>query len=138
VAKQPVETSPQTLARNGGVLYLIIIGTGLFGEMFVRGKLVVWGDVTATATNIAASQTLWRMGVAGDLIMHVCDVPLMLIFYLLLRPVDKTLALLAMLFNMVQTATLVATKLALMAEGVKVQKWDEYAPSRNRAPSPPV
>lgn len=46
--------------------------------------------------------------------MHVCDVPLMLIFYILLRPVDKSLALLAMLFNMVQTATLVAFKLALV------------------------
>ena len=114
MTKQPVEPPPQTLARIGGALYLIIIATGLFSEMFVRGRLVAWGDVSATATNIVASQTLWRLGVAGDLIMHVCDVPLMLIVYLLLRPVDKTLALLAMLFNMVQTATLVATKLALM------------------------
>src|SRR5664280_2303623 len=113
MAKQ-TETSPQTLARIGGVLYLLIIVTGLFGEMFVRGKLVVSGDATATASNITASQVLWRVGVAGDLIMHVCDIPLMLIFYVLLRPVHKTLALLGVLFNLVQTAALVAFKLNLL------------------------
>jgi len=57
-----VDQSPRTLARFGGVLYLIIIAAGLFGEMFVRGKLVVSGDATATATKILAAQTLWRMG----------------------------------------------------------------------------
>lgn len=113
MAKQ-TETSPQTLSRIGGVLYLLIIVTGLFGEMFVRGKLVVSGDATATASNITASQVLWRVGVAGDLIMHVCDIPLMLIFYVLLRPVHKTLALLGVLFNLVQTAALVAFKLNLL------------------------
>ncbi|MEP6514247.1 MAG: DUF4386 domain-containing protein [Parafilimonas sp.] len=45
--------------------------------------------------------------------MHVCDVPLMLVFYVLLRPVNKNLALLAVLFNLIQTAVLVATKLNL-------------------------
>ena len=113
MAKQ-TEASPQKLARIGGVLYLIIIVTGLFGEMFVRGKLVVSGDATTTAANITASQVLWRVGVGGDLIMHVCDVPLMLIFYVLLRPVHKTLALLGVLFNLVQTAALVAFKLNLL------------------------
>ena len=113
MAKQ-TETSPQTLSRIGGVLYLLIIVTGLFGEMFVRGKLVVSGDATATASNITASQVLWRVGVVGDLIMHVCDIPLMLIFYVLLRPIHKTLALLGVLFNLVQTAALVAFKLNLL------------------------
>ena len=49
------ETSPQVYARIGGVLYLIIIVIGFCGEFFVRDKLVVPGDVTATANNIAAS-----------------------------------------------------------------------------------
>src|SRR6266849_2076986 len=95
-----VETSPQTLARLGGVLYLIIIVAGLIGELFIRDKLVVSGDVTATANNIMASQLLWRISVAGDLIVLVCAVPLALIFYVLLRPVSKNLALLAVFFNL--------------------------------------
>lgn len=108
------ETSPQVYARIGGLLYLIIIIAGIFGEAFVRSPLIVSGDATATAHNIMASELLWRIGIAGDLIMHVCDVPLMLIFYLLLSPVNKNLALLAILFNLIQTAVLVVNKLNLL------------------------
>ncbi|MGB9205613.1 MAG: DUF4386 domain-containing protein [Terriglobales bacterium] len=108
------ETSPQIYARIGGVLYLILILVGMFAVIFVRSKLIVSGDATATANNITASPLLWRLGIAGDLTMHVCDVPLMLIFYVLLRPVNRNLALLAVLFNLVQTAVLVANKLNLL------------------------
>ena len=108
------ERSPQRGARLAGVLYLAIILLGLFGELVVRGTLVVPGDAAATAAKIAASPLLWRAGIAGDLLMHVCDVPVILIFYWLLRPVSKNLALLATLFNLVQTAVLVLNKLTLL------------------------
>ncbi len=106
--------SPQSYARTGGVLYLIIIVAGLFGEFFVRGKLFVPGDATATANQIVASPLLWRVGICVDLVMQVCDIPLMLIFYVLLRPVNRNLALLNLLFNLIQTAVLVANKLNLL------------------------
>ncbi len=105
--------SIKTTARIGGILYLIIIVAGIFGELFVRNKLIVSGDATATANNIMSSQLLWRIGIAGDLIMHVCDVPLALIFYILLKPVNKNLALFAVLFILIQSAVMVATKLNL-------------------------
>lgn len=108
-----MKNSINKTARIGGILYLVIIVAGVFGEMFVRGKLIVAGNATATANNIVASQLLWRMGIAGDLVMHVCDVPLMLILYILLKPVNKNLALLAVLFTLIQTAVLVAYKLNL-------------------------
>jgi flagellar biosynthesis protein FliR len=76
-------------------MYLAIIGLGLFGEAAVRGSLVVAGDAAATASNIIASQSLWRTGIATDLLMHVLDVPLIVFFYLLLKPVSYPLALLA-------------------------------------------
>ncbi|MBL0740632.1 DUF4386 domain-containing protein [Chryseolinea lacunae] len=106
--------SPQSYARVGGVLYLIIIIAGIFGEFFVRGKLFVPGDATATAHQIAASPLLWRIGICADLIMQSCDIPLMLIFYVLLRPINRNLALLNLLFNVIQTAVLVANKLNLL------------------------
>jgi hypothetical protein len=93
-----VEQSPQRYARIGGVLYLAIIVLGIFGEAFVRGTLVVSGDATATANAIAASGSLWRVGIAGDLLMHVLDLPMILLLYVLL-----------------QTAVLVANKLNLLA-----------------------
>ena len=109
-----MSASINKLARIGGIFYLIIITAGIYGEMFVRPKLVISGDAAATANNIIASQLLWRTGIAADLLMHICDIPLMLIFYLLLQPVNKNLALLAMLFNLIQTAVLVANKLNLI------------------------
>src|SRR5260370_22388964 len=95
------EASPQVYARIGGVLYLIIIVIGFCSEFFVRDKLVVSGDVTATANNIMASESLWRISIACELILLVCAVALRLIFCVLLRPVTKNLALLAVFFNMV-------------------------------------
>ena len=108
------ERSPQRYARIGGILYLAIIFLGFFGEMVVRGTLVVSGDAAATANGILASELLWRAGIVGDLLMHVIDVPVIVILYLLLRPVSKSLALFATFINLVQTAVLVANKLNLL------------------------
>ena len=109
-----VEISPQVYARIGGLLYLVIIIAGMFGEIFVRGKLVVSGDAMVTAHNIMANQLLWRSGIAADLIMHVLDIPVMWVIYILLKPVNKNLALLVVLFNLIMTAVLVANKLNLI------------------------
>lgn len=110
-------TTPPTLIsfRVAGAMYLAIIVLGLFGEAFVRGALVDGGDAAATAANIMGAETLWRAGIAGDLVMHVLDVPLIVFFYLLLRPVSQALALLATVFNIVQTCMLAANKLTLVA-----------------------
>ena len=109
------ETSPQVYARIAGVLYLIIIVIGFCGEFFVRDKLVVSGDVTATANNIMASESLWRVQIAGDLILLVCAVALTMILYILLRPVNKNLALLAVFFNIVEFPIEAVSKLCLFA-----------------------
>lgn len=100
--------------RLGGVLYLLNIALGLFGEALVRGSLVGPGDPAATAAAIAAAPLLWRAGIAGDLLMQLIDLPLILIFYGLLRSVNRPLALLATLFNLVQTAALALNKLTLL------------------------
>ncbi len=105
---------PQGYARIAGVLYLIIIIAGALGQIFIRGKLIVPGDAISTAGNIMASQSLWRIGIAGDLLMHILDIPLMLTLYLLLKPVNKNLAVMAVLFNLIQTAVLVVNKLNLL------------------------
>ncbi len=108
-------TSPQTVARIGGALYLIIIFFGIFGEMVVRDKLIVWGDATATAERILASESLWRMSVAAELFYLLCAVALMAIFYVLLRPVSNDLALLAVFFNLVSIAIEASGRLHLIS-----------------------
>ncbi|CAD0007079.1 DUF4386 domain-containing protein [Flavobacterium chungangense] len=109
------ETSPQLYARIAGLFYLLIIIAGAFAETFVRNKLVVYGDATATANNIIHSEFLWKIGITADLIMQICDLPVIIILYYLLRPVNKKLALLNLSFNLIQTAVLVANKLNLLA-----------------------
>lgn len=109
------ENTPRTYLRAAGIAYLANILLGLFGEVVVRGRLIMPGDALATATNIANSPHLWRAGIAGDLVMQLLDIPLIVLFYLLLRPVSRPLALTATLFNMVQTSVLVANKLSLLA-----------------------
>jgi hypothetical protein len=95
------ETSPQTYARIGGVLYLIIIVIGIFGEAFVRDKLIVSGDAAATAANIRSLETLWRIHIAAEVFLLICAVVLLLILFVLLRPVSKDLALLAAFLNLI-------------------------------------
>lgn len=109
-----VENSPQVYARIGGALYLAIIVLGAFAEGFVADKLLVTGDAAATAHNIMASPMLWHLSVAGDLIVAVCAVPLLWIEYLLLRPVNKQLVVLAVLFNLVSLAVESVSKLFLL------------------------
>lgn len=89
-------------ARSAGFLYLIIIICGLFSEMFVRQSLIVGTDAAATGANISASESLFRLGFLSDLIMVICDVGVAWLFYLLLKPVDKNLALLAAFFRLGQ------------------------------------
>jgi hypothetical protein len=94
------QASPQLYARAIGVLYLIVIVVGFFAYGYVPGKLVS-ADVAVTADNILAHVFLWRAGVVAGLIVVVCAVPQLLLEYLLLRPVQRNLALLAVLFNVI-------------------------------------
>jgi Domain of unknown function (DUF4386) len=114
MANQSIEPFPQRYARIGGALYLAIIVLGAFAEGFVANKLVVSGDAATTAHNILAAPGLWRLSVAGDLIVVLCAVPLLWIEYLLLKPVSKHLVLLAVLFNLVSLAVEAISKLFLL------------------------
>jgi hypothetical protein len=115
MSDRSAERSPQVVARIGGVLYLIIIGAGILVEAAVRDKLIVSGDAAATAGNIMPSQLLWRVSIAGELMAQVCTVALALVFYVLLRPISRNLALLAVFFNLVSIAVQVANCLNLFA-----------------------
>ncbi|GAB2962657.1 hypothetical protein GCM10027048_34120 [Hymenobacter coalescens] len=106
--------SPTKYARLGGLAYLIIIAAGLLGEALVRGTLVVPGDAAATAQRLTKSAGLWRAGIAGDLLMHVLDVGVMFVLYSLLRPQGRGVALMALIFNVIQTAVLALNKLNLL------------------------
>ncbi|MCE4556300.1 DUF4386 domain-containing protein [Pelomonas cellulosilytica] len=101
--------------RLAGLCYLAIIALGLFSEGVVRGSLVVPGDAAATAARIAAQPQLWRLGLAADVLMQVLDLPVIVMLWRLLRPVNEAAALVATGLNLVQTAVLVANRVQLLA-----------------------
>src|SRR5579862_4078983 len=114
MASQTIEACPKAYARIGGALYLVIIVLGAFAEGFVASKLIAPGDAASTAHNIMAARGLWQFSVAGDLIVVLCAVPLLWIEYLLLRPVNRQVVLLAVLFNAVSLAVEAISKLFLL------------------------
>ncbi len=110
--------SVQTYARTAGVLLLLSIVAGLFGELYVPSKLIVSADAEATARNITTSDSLFRWGFASYLVEALCDVALALILYVLLRPVQKDLALLAAFFGLISTALYAVAELFYFASSV--------------------
>ena len=109
-----IEQSPQLYARIGGALYLTIIVIGLFGEAFVRDRLIVSGNAAATAANVMSHESLWRFHIAAEIFLLICAVALLLILFVLLRPVSRDLALLAVFFNLVSIGIEAATTMYLL------------------------
>lgn len=99
MTRRDAEASPLTYARVAGFAYLLIIIIALLNEGFIDSKLLVSGNDAATANNIMANDVLFRIGIAGVLILYASVVALSWALYVLLRTVNKNLALLAMLFR---------------------------------------
>jgi hypothetical protein len=97
------EASPRLKARISGVFYLLEMLTGGFA-LFVGGRLLVSGDAAATATNILAHESIFRLGFAANFIQFACYVVVTGLFYDLFKPVNKSLSLLAAFFSLVGCA----------------------------------
>ena len=94
--------SPETVqryARVTGAAMLLSIVFGALGEAYLPGLIVVRGDPMATAANIVEHPTLFRLSFAAYLVEGICDIALCVLFYILLKPVDKNLALFSAFFG---------------------------------------
>ena len=85
----------QQYARWIGVLYIVTIVAGGWGESHVPNTLLIANDVAGTAQRVAASLGLFRASFAAYLLEAACDITLNVLLYALLRPVSRNLALLA-------------------------------------------
>jgi uncharacterized protein DUF4386 len=92
------EASPRLKARIAGGLYLSGVAN-LFAGV-VLGSLVVNGDAVATAHNILAHETLYRLAFAADLITVPCYIAVSALFYNLFKPVNRSLSLIAAFFGL--------------------------------------
>ena len=83
-----------------GFLYLIYIVTTIVADVFGRSPLIVYGDAAATAQNIMAAEWQFRIGITGDLVSAVFFLLAAWALYVLLKSVNKDLALLFLLLNL--------------------------------------
>jgi hypothetical protein len=96
--------SVQRTARIAGILYLIITVAAIFAHFYVPSNIIVSGDAAATANNITTSETLFRVGgVGSELVVLLSEVILSIVLYVLLKPVNKTLSMLAAVSRLVMT-----------------------------------
>jgi len=90
-------------ARITGALYLIIAIAMGFSFTAAFSSLIVPGDATATANNIMASESLFRIGFVGDSVTFLSEIVLVVMLYVLFKPVSKTLSLVAASFRLAMT-----------------------------------
>lgn len=91
-------------ARIAGAIYLSMVFTAPFSLIYVPTKLIVRGNAAATADNIMAHETMFRLSIFGDLIGQVIFICLAIALYRLLSSVNKTWAALMVAFVLVSAA----------------------------------
>ena len=108
------KTNPNKTARIAGILYLTMVPLGFFGYMYVP-SLVVPGDTAATVNNFIASGLLYRLSIVSALTVQAVNIVLVLVLYKLLKSVNKTQALLMVIFLLVGTPIAMVSQLNLFA-----------------------
>jgi hypothetical protein len=95
-----VESRPRRLARMTGLFFLLTIIAGIFAQGFVSERLIVFSDAAATATNILAHKELFQLGFTIYLVEMACQVTTAALFYQVLKPVNRTVALLFLVLEL--------------------------------------
>ena len=98
-------------AKVVGALYVVQMTTAIFGEVFVRSRLIVPRDAVQTAANIAASERLFRFSIVTDLFTYAAVIVLFWGLYVILKPVNRNAALLGVLFRVVENSIVAVTTL---------------------------
>ncbi len=105
----------QQYARWIGALYVITIMAGGWGESHVPNTLLIANDLAGTAQRVASSVGIFRASFAAYLIEAACDITLNVLLYALLRPISRTLSLLAACFGLMGMAVFAGGQLLYFA-----------------------
>jgi len=115
VTLRTIERAQHRAARIAGLLYLFTSATAIFAEFFVRGRLIVRGDAVQTAKNVAGSEWLFRLGIASDLITVLGVIALVWALYVVLKPIDRNVALLAAFWRLAEASILAVSVVNALA-----------------------
>lgn len=81
-----------SIAGVAGIIYLVVIGTGIFSLAYVPVKLIDWNDSNTTLANISASSVLFSFSIFCSVVCYIAFAFLPLVLYKLLRTVNEDLA----------------------------------------------
>jgi hypothetical protein len=112
----------QRYARAAGVAMLLSLMFGTIGELYLPGRIVVSGDAAATAANLTGNPILLRLTFASYLVEGFSDIFLCVFWYILLRPVDKNLALLSAFVGVVSMVTFAIAQSSLFASSLVLRE----------------
>ncbi len=97
-------SSVKSRARLAGILYLLMGGTGAFNLLYIPSAFIVPGDAAATARRITDAALTYRMVVLSGLLSGIFFILLAMSLYNLFKEVDKTQAMLMVIFVSVSVA----------------------------------
>jgi hypothetical protein len=103
---ETIAPEQRTAAKVVGFIYLIAMATSMFAELYLRGPLMVRGDAIQSIVNIAASERLFRISSVIHLITFATDAMLAVALYVILKPINKYVALLAAFWRLADCAIL--------------------------------
>ena len=89
------------IARISGLLYLIVVLTGIFSLAYVPKNLFIWDDATKTLENISSSELLFRFSIISSVICYTAFLFLPILLYKLLRDVNTTYAKIMVILAMI-------------------------------------
>lgn len=107
-----IDLSQRKAATVVGWCYLLALPPAIFAEFYVRARLIAFDNAAQTAQNIMAHERLFRLGTASNLTVFALDVALIIALYVVLMPVNRSLALLATGWGLIETAILVVVTLS--------------------------
>ena len=91
-----------TYARLAGLTYIIVILLGVFSVNFIESNLIVQNDKAATYSSIMENVFLFRISLVSEAFMYLLVIILSLSLYVVLKTVDKNLALLALIWRVAE------------------------------------
>lgn len=102
------DVSARTAARVAGVALLLMTALAIFANFVVYEGLVVPEDAAETARKIAEGEALFRAGIVAWVLIGALDVVVALALYVVFRPVNRSVSLLAAWSRLIYTAVFVA------------------------------
>src|SRR5207249_7348443 len=87
-----IDESQRKAAKVVGFAYLLALPPAIFAEFYVRTRLIAFDNAAQTAQNILTHERLFRLGTASNLTVFAVDVALIIALYVVLKPVNRTLA----------------------------------------------